>query len=218
MTDEARSHCSSGRAATQKSRGASSRRAVDHTARPVDGHGPSRSARASSSTPCFCTSSRTLLSSPGEYRILRNLIEASVDELRPERMPKILDDVHRVIRDGAIEEVASLNQAQVEDETRKAAFLASNPELQHAVFALEDHELLRGSICAFELDPAAFEARAATFRQLMSQPELWTDLLAALLAVGEYQRQRTNSRPFLFGTDSKTPRRSLARASDRAST
>ena len=140
---------------------------------------------------------------PRRIRILRNLVEASVDELRPERMPKILDDVHRIIRDGAIEEVASLNQAQAEDETRKVAFLASNPEMRHAVFALEDHELLRGSICAFELDPAAFEARAATFRQLMSQPELWTDLLAALLAVGEYQRQRTNSRPFLFGTDSK---------------
>ena len=37
----------------------------------------------------------------------------------------------------------------------------------------------------------------------MSHPDLWPDLLAALLAVGEYQRQRTNSRPFLFGTDSK---------------
>lgn len=140
---------------------------------------------------------------PRRIRILRNLVEASVDELRPERMPKILDDVHRIIRDGAIEEVASLNQAQAEDETRKVAFLALNPEMRHAVFALEDHELLRGSICAFELDPAAFEARAAAFRQLMSQPEMWTDLLAALLAVGEYQRQRTNSRPFLFGTDSK---------------
>lgn len=140
---------------------------------------------------------------PRRVRILRNLIEASVDELRPERMPKILDDVHRVIRDGAIEEVASLNQAQAEDETHKLAFLASNPELRRAVFDLEDHELLRGSICAFELEPAAFEARAATFRKLMSQPELWTELLAALLAVGEYQRQRTNSRPFLFGTDSK---------------
>lgn len=140
---------------------------------------------------------------PRRIRILRNLVEASVDELRPERMPKILADVHCIIRDGATEEVASLNQAQAEDETRKLAFLASNPELRRAVFDLEDHEFLRGSICAFELDPAAFEARAASFRQLMSRPELWTDLLAALLAVGEYQRQRTNSRPFLFGTDSK---------------
>jgi hypothetical protein len=136
-------------------------------------------------------------------RILRNLVEASVDELRPERMPKMLEDVHQVIRQGAVEKVASLNQAQAEDEGTKLAFLDSNPELSRALFALEDHELLRGSICAFELDPAAFEARAATFRGLMSQPELWPDLLAALLAVGEYQRRRTNSRPFLFGTDSK---------------
>ncbi len=140
---------------------------------------------------------------PRRVRILRNLVEASADELRPERMPKMLDDVHRVIRDGAVEDVASLNQAQAEDEVLKIEFLAANPGMADAVFALEDHELLRGSICAFELDPAAFETRAATFRQLMSQPELWTDLLAALLATGEYQRKPTNSRPFLFGTDSK---------------
>jgi len=140
---------------------------------------------------------------PRRVRVLRNLVEASADELRLERMPKILVDVHRIIRDGAVEQVASLNQAQAEDEAHKMVFLAANPGMRDAVFALEDHELLRGSICAFELDSAAFEARAATFRQLMSQPELWTDLLAALLATGEYQRQRTNSRPFLFGTDSK---------------
>ena len=140
---------------------------------------------------------------PRRVRILRNLVEASADELRAERMPKILEDVQRIIREGATGEVASLNQAQAEDETRKIAFLASNPAMRHAVFALEDHELLRGSIGSFELDPAAFEVRGATFRQLMSQPEVWTDLLAALLATGEYQRQRTNARPFLFGTDSK---------------
>lgn len=140
---------------------------------------------------------------PRRVRILRNLVEASADELRPERMPKMLNDVHRVIRDGAVEDVASLNQAQAEDEVLKIEFLAANPGMADAVFALEDHELLRGSICAFELDSSAFETRAATFRQLMSQPGLWTDLLAALLATGEYQRKRTNSRPFLFGTDSK---------------
>jgi len=136
-------------------------------------------------------------------RILRNIIEASTDELRPERMPKILDDVHRIIRDGAVEEVASLNQAQAADERLKAAFLALNPNLQHAVFALEDHGLLRGSLGAFELNATAFEDRAVVFESLMAQPELWPHLLAALLAVGEYQRQRTNSRPFLFGTDSE---------------
>lgn len=140
---------------------------------------------------------------PRRVRILRNLIEASTDELRPERMAKILDDVHHIVRDGAVDEIASLNQAQADDEKLKAAFLASNPELRDVLFALEDHELLRGSIGAFELDAAALEARASLFSRLMSQPELWPDLLAALLAVGEYQRQRIKSGPFIFGTDSK---------------
>lgn len=135
-------------------------------------------------------------------RVLRNLIEASTDELRPARMPKTLDDVHRVIRDGAVEEVATLNQAQVEDEELKATFLASNPGLQRAAFTLEDLWLLRGSLGAFELDATAFEERVRVFKELMSQPLVWSTLLAALLATGEYQRQRTNSRPFLFGTDS----------------
>lgn len=135
-------------------------------------------------------------------RVLRNLIEASTDELRPDRMPKILADVHRIIRHGAVEEIEALNQAQADDEKQKAAFLAANPELRPAVFALEDNELLRGSLAAFELDPA-LEARASVFLRLMAQPDMWADLLPALLAVGEYQRRRTNSRPFLFGTNSK---------------
>jgi len=140
---------------------------------------------------------------PRRIRVLRNVIEASTDELRLGRMPEILDDVHRIIRDGAVEGVGTLNQAQAADETLKAEFLASNPSLRQALFALEDHALLHGSIGAFELDPTAFEARARVFERLWSQSELWPHLLPALLAVGEYQRRRTNSRPFLFGTDSE---------------
>jgi hypothetical protein len=140
---------------------------------------------------------------PRRVRILRNLVEASTDELRPERMPRILEDVQHLVRDGAVEKVVALNQAQVDDEKVKASFLADNPQLRGALFALEDDPLLRGSLGAFELDARSFEARAAVYHRVMSQPELWPDLLAALLAVGEYQRQRTNSRPFLFGTSSK---------------
>jgi hypothetical protein len=140
---------------------------------------------------------------PRRVRVLRNLIEASSDELRLDRMPKILEDVHSVIRNGAIDDVGTLNQAQVHDEQLKAGFLDQHPTLTEALFNLEDHELLRGSLGAFELDAGTFEVRATTFRLLMSQPDLWPNLLAALLAVGEYHRQRPNARPFIFGTDSK---------------
>lgn len=140
---------------------------------------------------------------PRRVRVLRNLLEASSDELRLERMPRVLEDVHSVIRRGAVEDVATLNQAQVNDEKLKAAFLEAYPALTGALFELEDHELLRGSLGAFQLEAQTFEIRATTFRHLMSKPDLWPNLLGALLAVGEYQRQRPNARPFIFGTDSK---------------
>lgn len=140
---------------------------------------------------------------PRRVRVLRNLIEASSDELRLDRMPKILEDVHCVIRRGAVEDVATLNQAQVNDERLKAAFLDAHPNMAEALFELEDHELLRGSLGAFELRDLTFEGRATTFHMLMSQPDLWSSLLGSLLAVGEYQRQRPSARPFIFGTNSK---------------
>lgn len=55
----------------------------------------------------------------------------------------------------------------------------------------------------FDLNLGILPTRAATFQTLMSEPDLWTHLLGALLAVGEYQRRRKNSRPFLLGTNSK---------------
>lgn len=140
---------------------------------------------------------------PRRVRIVRNLIEASSDELRLDRMPKILEDLHHIVRDGAVENVATLNQVQVEDEKLKATFIEEDPELLPVVIGLEDHEYLRGSLGAFEFDTEAFESRATSFQSVMSQPDLWPDLVGALLAVGEYQRHRTNARSFLFGTDSK---------------
>ena len=128
--DEAKSHSSFGRAATQKSRWSlfeACCRSYGET------RGRTRTFSLGQSLVLYAVLLHLIEDTPEfprRVRILRNLVEASADELRPERMPKILDDVHRVIRDGAIEEVASLNQAQAEDEARKVAFLAANPEMQ----------------------------------------------------------------------------------------
>jgi hypothetical protein len=138
---------------------------------------------------------------PRRVRVLRNLIEASGDELRADRMDQVLVDVHAVIREGSLDGVKTLNQAQVDDERLKAAFVAEHPGLTTVLHRLEDHRLLRGSLGAFELDPDSFARRADAFDALMADPGLWTDLLGALLATGEYQRRRSSGRALLFGTD-----------------
>ncbi|WP_427173797.1 DUF262 domain-containing protein [Arthrobacter sp. 92] len=135
-------------------------------------------------------------------RSLRNLIEASTNELRVDRMPRLLRDVERLVRDGALGEIDSFNKQQVEDELLKREFLAANPELTETLHRLEDHHLLRGSIGAFWLDPAKFGARSDAFLRLASEPESWLEATGALLAAGAYQRT-TNNRKFQFGTGSK---------------
>lgn len=139
---------------------------------------------------------------PARIRSLRNLIEASTNELRVDQMPRLLRDVERLVRDDALGEIDSFNKQQVEDELLKRTFLTANPELHETLHGLEDHHLLRGSIGAFSLDPAKFKARSDAFRLLASEPESWIETTGALLAAGEYQRT-TNNRKFQFGTGSK---------------
>ncbi|CAN7242646.1 DUF262 domain-containing protein [Arthrobacter sp. LjRoot78] len=139
---------------------------------------------------------------PARVRSLRNLIEASPNELRVDRMPRLLRDVERVVLGDALGEIDSFNKAQVEDELLKRDFLAVHPELTEALHRLEDHHLLRGSIGAFLLDPEKFNARSDAFHRLASEPESWFEATGALLAAGEYQRT-TNNRKFQFGTGSK---------------
>ena len=93
-------------------------------------------------------------------RVLRNLVEASSNELRLEKMPALLADVGRIVVEGALEGVSAFNQAQVADERLKAELLARSPGLERSLFHLEDHPVLRGCLAAFELDETVFERRA----------------------------------------------------------
>jgi hypothetical protein len=125
---------------------------------------------------------------PRRLRILRNLIEASTNEIRPNAMPKLVADVQRVILDGDIEAVEAFNTWQQADEVLKRDFLALNPQLSNDLFYLEDHELLRGCLMAFELDAGVFAERARAFRAIFSDAALLPDIAGALLTAGDYAR------------------------------
>lgn len=153
---------------------------------------------------------------PRRLRVLRNLIEASESELRPHRLPSLVADVERIIVDGSLEEIKGSNKAQAEDEQAKWAFLAEYPELAPALFRLEDHHLLHGSLQAFELNADTFEHRTSAFELLMAEAGSWRDLTGTLLAAGEYARRR-NDRDLQFGSPSNgEPWRNLLTGTARA--
>lgn len=124
-------------------------------------------------------------------RLLRNLVEASRDEIRaawPNNMPKLLCEVQAVIEGGPLEEIKTFNQVQVANEHTKRQLLALHTQLQAALHQLEDHPLLRGGLTVFDLDPdqsaATFERRAMQWPILFAQP--YTDVTAALLTYPGY--------------------------------
>ena len=119
-------------------------------------------------------------------RLLRNLIEASQDDIRAgerNNMPELLTDVETVMAGGPLEDIKAFNQIQVRNESEKHVFLTAYPLLQTTLHHLEDHELLRGGLTVFELNPAqsahTFEHRATRFPTLFSQP--YIDVTGALL-------------------------------------
>ena len=153
---------------------------------------------------------------PRRLRVLRNLIEASESEFRPHRLPALVADVQSIIVDGSLDEIKGFNTAQAEDEQAKWAFLDQHPELAPALFRLEDHYLLRGSLQAFELDANAFEHRAIAFDSLMAEASRWHDVTGAFLAAGDYTRRRSN-RDLQFGSPTNVePWRNLLTGTARA--
>ncbi len=139
---------------------------------------------------------------PRRLRVLRNLVAASEDEVRRPNLPTLLADVEAVVVRGDLGAVSRLNANQVQDELLKQEFLADHPDLEEAVFRLEDHPLLRGTLTAFELDADRLPARAAAFEAAFTDNAHWPLLTGGMLATGDYQRQRPGSTGWQFGTGS----------------
>lgn len=122
-------------------------------------------------------------------RIVRNLVQASNDEIREEKnrnnMPKLLADIVQIIVHGDLDKVITFNKAQIENEKSKAIMLASMPTLEVSLHTLEDHDLLRGGLTVFDFAPAQFAKRAKTFITIFGNPP-YTLITGALLATGDY--------------------------------
>lgn len=129
---------------------------------------------------------------PRRLRVLRNLIEASDNRIRAEKMPALLVDVCRLIVQDSLDGIEVFNQAHVIDEKLKAEMLSKAPALKCSLFHLEDHALLRGCLAAFDLDIATFESRARAFCELSFHESNLLLINGSLLAAGDYSRSIKN--------------------------
>lgn len=104
-------------------------------------------------------------------RIIRNLIEASENQIRLNNMPLLVTEVEDIALNGLHSDSTSFNRGQFDEELVKGAFLETHPHLTPTVFELEDHEILRGSLVAFELDANSLPQRTSAFSDLFCSRE-----------------------------------------------
>lgn len=139
-------------------------------------------------------------------RLLRNLIEASQDEIRAgerNNMPALLGEVEKMMAGGPLADIKIFNQVQVANEQAKQVFVAAHPMLQEPMHRLEDHVLLRGGLTVFDLEPtqsaATFERSAAQFPILFNETS-HALATAALLAKGNNGRgiKRSSGHRFTY--------------------
>lgn len=131
-------------------------------------------------------------------RVLRNVNEASQFEMRVSNMPKFISEVEEFMESGELDCLATFNTNQIDEERDKRDLLAAHPDLREAVYRLEDHPLLRGTLASFDLNETV-RSRSAAFEAVF-EPDLWHLVTGALLASGEYQRGYANSDQFRFGS------------------
>jgi hypothetical protein len=118
-------------------------------------------------------------------RIVRNLADWSLDEIRPENMARLIEQTEQIMA-GVLPDSSGFNVAQMDDERRKAEVLAQCPDLETALRALEDHDLLRGRLLAFSLDFQTLPIHAAAFGRAFGADMNHDVIAAALLAADDY--------------------------------
>lgn len=129
-------------------------------------------------------------------RTIRNLVFASENEIRLEAFPSLLPETATIVTSGDLTQVSSFNTAQLDEEQRKATFVAANPILEEPLQRLEDHDLIHGCLAAFDLTAATFARRATTFLDLFPEtdPAPLQLVSGALLACGDYSQRRSRHR------------------------
>lgn len=139
-------------------------------------------------------------------RTVRNLVLASDNEIRMDNFPVLLEETAEFIGNGDLTKVHAYNKRQIDEERCKADFLArhpNHPDLRETLHRLEDHDLLRGCLAAFDLsaDAATFVRRAGLFHEVFTEDGKppFREIGAALLACGDYSRKTSEGR-YQFGS------------------
>ena len=120
-------------------------------------------------------------------RIIRNLISNSPDDVRYEYLPSLLRRVDLIIMEKKIEEdVHDFTILQKAQEQEKLDWLKANPSDKKSLYAVENHNMLRGNIKPVVRNNGYDVSLFAKFRKLFNDDKKLDLVERALLSIGDY--------------------------------
>lgn len=131
-------------------------------------------------------------------RIVNNLIKASEDELRAERMNNLLEQTEEIIVKGEIkneDNKNTFNSMQLQEEVEKNEWLLTHPDAEPQLYYLEDHPLLYGSISVVGIENLGYADR---FYSLFNCDKGRVN--QALLTIGDYSLKTRDRYRYQIGT------------------
>lgn len=142
------------------------------------------------------------------FRIVNNLVRNSEGEISDSvnraggnRMPAILAQVDSIIINGVISKDIknNFNIYQLEEEINKYKWTTDNPDKEHILFELEDHDLLFGQIGIVGIENSMLFDR---FSELFDCD--YDCISRALLSIGDYKQRERNGWRYQLGSNEKT--------------
>lgn len=131
-----------------------------------------------------------------KFRLLRNIIASSEDQLRSEYLGTFLyADIENLIQNNKYSTGSKLSKRQFEEEEKKQLLIKKQPELKEAVYRLEDHVLLRGNIALFDFNEA-IGSYAQQFQKIFMQGCDYFEISKSILTLQDYTQSYGKSRRF----------------------
>ena len=121
-------------------------------------------------------------------RKIRNLIASSEDQIRKEYLGILYNDVNDIIHNRTLSEQSRFSKHQIKEESLKQKLLANHGEMKEAIYKVEDHDLLRGSISILGVKESITDIAErfhATFNESSCD---YFKISLELLSIGDYSQ------------------------------
>lgn len=158
---------------------------------------------------CMINLQESLERFPENLRMLRNLIAASEDQLRKEFLGVLYKDVDDIIHNRFKSDQSKFSTHQIKEESSKKQFLSKNIDMKELIYKLEDHHLLRGSICILGIDEITADI-ADCFHTTFKEPSCdYYSISLDLLSIGDYSQGYGNENRRRLGNGNPSTWREL---------